>query len=133
MKLKYLIIIVLLIAAGCKKETTKLRSDVQGTWELVSSDYAWSGHHDYSVGNGNTFKFNGNTYVQTLKYTDSTLQYSGTFTIYKGKPCEMATEQTLIKFDNTDPEMFSLSNGVLTIGSTSCVADGGYSTYRKIE
>ena len=36
MKAKYFIAIVFLIITGCKKETTNLSSDVQGTWELVS-------------------------------------------------------------------------------------------------
>lgn len=133
MKTKYLLAIVFLIIAGCKKETARLTSDLQGTWELVSYDGAWSGHRDYEPGNGNTFIFSGNTYSQKMVTTDTTYEYSGTFTIYKGKPCDFANEQTLIKFDDNEyASSFSLSNGKLTIGTTECIADGGSSTYARI-
>jgi hypothetical protein len=133
MKAKYFLAVMLFIT-GCKKETSGLVSNVQGTWELVSSDGAWTGHHDYEPGNGNTIIFSGNTYSQKIKATDTTYQYSGTFTIYRGKPCDLANEQTLIKFNNNeDASSFSLLDGKLTIGSTECIADGGSSTYKKIQ
>ena len=133
MKTKYFVIVVFFIA-GCKKETSGLVSNVQGTWELVSSDGAWIGHRDYEPGNGNTIIFSGNTYSQNIKAADTTYQYSGTFTIYTGKPCDLANEQTLIKFnDNEDASSFSLLDGKLTIGTTECIADGGSSTYKKIQ
>lgn len=135
MKSKYTIAVLLLLIAACKKETTKSSSDIQGTWELVSSDGAWTGHHDYAPGNGNTFAFNGKNYSQTIKAPDTTYHYTGTFSIYTGKPCDNASEQSLIKFnDNNDfPASFSLLNGKFTIGTTQCIADGGSSTYRKIK
>ena len=134
MKTKYLLAILFLIIAGCKKETAKLTSDIQGTWELVSSDWAWTGHHEYEPGNGNIYVFSGNTYAQTIKTTDTTYRYSGTFSIYTGKPCDFAKEQTLITFDNNgDASSFSLSDGKLTIGSTECISDGGSSTYKMIQ
>jgi len=133
MKAKYFPVIILLIIAGCKKETTKLTGDIQGTWELTSSDYAWAGHHDYPPGNGNTYTFNGNSYSQKINSTDTTYLLSGIFKIYTGKPCDFAQQQTLIQFDSTEyVSSFSLSNGKLTIGTTECVTDGGSSTYRKI-
>jgi hypothetical protein len=133
MKAKYFLAVVFFIT-GCKKETSGLVSNVQGTWELVSSEGAWIGHRDYEPGNGNTFTFSGNTYSQKIKATDTTYQYSGTFTIYSGKPCDLANEQTLIKFnDNEDASSFSLLDGKLTIGTTECIADGGSSTYKKIQ
>jgi hypothetical protein len=61
---------------------------------LVSSDGAWSGHQEYAPGDGNTFNFSENIYSQKIKATDTTYQYSGTFIIYTGKPCELANEQT---------------------------------------
>ena len=133
MKTKYLFVVVFLIIAGCKKETAKLSSDLQGTWELVSSDGAWIGHREYEPGNGNTISFSGNAYSQKIKTIDSTYHYSGTFIIYTGKPCDFANEQTLIKFDDNDASSFSLSDGELTIGTTECIADGGSSTYKKIQ
>jgi hypothetical protein len=134
MKAKYFLAIMFLMTAGCKKETTTLTTDVQGTWELVSSDGAWFGHHDYAPGNGNTFIFTTDNYTQTIKTTDTTYQYSGTFNIYTGKPCDFANEQTLIKFSNSgDVSSFSLSNGELIIGTTTCISDGASSTYRKIQ
>ncbi len=134
MKAKHLLAVVFLIMAGCKKETARLASDLQGTWELVSSDGAWGGHHEYEPGNGNTSSFSGNTYSQKIKIIDSTYQYSGTFLIYTAKPCDFANEQTQIKFDNNEsPSSFSLSDGKLTIGTTECIADDGSSTYKKIQ
>jgi hypothetical protein len=134
MKAKHLLVIVFLVMAGCKKEASKLNSDIQGTWELVSSDGAWFGHQEYQPGNGNTFNFNGNTYLRIVVTPDSTYQYTGTFNIYTGKPCDLAKEQTLINFnDGNGPGSFILSDGKLTIGTTECVADGGSSTYKKIQ
>ena len=132
MKTKYFLAIVFLIMAGCKKETARLTSDLQGTWELVSTDGAWSGHREYEPGNGNTFSFNGNSYSKKIKAIDTTYQFSGTFIIYKDKPCDFANEQTLIKFDSDDASSFSLEDGKLTIGTTECIADGGSSTYALI-
>src|SRR4051812_43177547 len=102
MKAKYFLAIILLTIAGCKKETTKLTSDIQGTWELASSDYAWAGHHDYPPGNGNIYTFNGNSYSRKTIATDTTYLSSGTFKIYTGKPCEFANEQMLIQFDSVE-------------------------------
>ena len=65
--------------------------------------------------------------------TDTTYEYAGTFTIYKGKPSDFASEQTLIKFDDNEyASNFDLSDGKLTIGTTECIADGGSSTYARI-
>jgi len=134
MKAKYLLPIFILIIAGCKKEAASLSSDIQGTWELVSSDGSWTGHQEYEPGNGNSFSFSGNTYLQKIKTGDTTYQYSGTFLIYTGRPCEYGSEQTLIKFNDSEPaSSFSLSGGKLTIGATECIADGQSSTYRKIQ
>ena len=133
MKAKYLLALFFLTIVSCKKETTRLTSDLQGTWELVSVDGAWVGHQDYPPGNGNNYSFSGNTYSQKIKGTDTTYEYSGTFLIYKGKPCDFANEQTLIKFNDNDyADRFSLADGKLIIGSTECIADGATSTYRKI-
>jgi hypothetical protein len=130
----HLLVIMFLMLAGCKKETEKLSSDIQGTWELVSMDGGWFGHQEYTPGNGNTLSFNGNNYSQTIKTTDTTYRYSGTFSIYTDKPCGLADEQTLIKFnDNEVPATFALSDGKLIIGATQCIADGTISTYRKIK
>src|SRR4051812_17939034 len=119
MNTKYTIAIVFLIITGCKKETTGFASKVQGTWELASTDGAWTGHKDYAPGNGNTISFSGNTYSQKTRSADTTYQYSATFKIYTGKPCDLANEQTLISFDNNEyASSFSLSGEMLTIGTT---------------
>ena len=134
MKAKYLLAVIFFLIAGCNKELPGLTSGLEGTWELVSSDGAWSGHRQFEPGNGNTISFNGNNYSQTLKTTDTTYQSSGTFIIYTGKPCDAADEQTLIKFnDNENVSSFSLADAKLTIGTTECIADGGSSMYRKIQ
>lgn len=133
MKARYFWVVMILTIAGCKKETGRLTSNLQGTWELVSSDGAWIGHRDYNPGNGNTLQFSGNKYSQTMKTTDTTYHFSGTFTVYKGKPCDSAKEQTLLKMNSDDASSFSLYDAKLTIGTTECILDGGSSTYRKIQ
>ena len=134
MKAKYLAPILFMTIAACKKESGGLLSDLQGTWELRSSEGGWSGQQQYAPGNGNTYSFSGNTYAHQIKTTDTTYDYSGTFQIYTGKPCDFAPEQTLIEFDhNLSPASFSLSGGELMIGTTECIADGWSGTYRKIE
>src|SRR5215831_20998342 len=124
MNTKYILAFVLLIVASCKKETVRLTSDIEGTWELTSMDGGWVGHKEFEPGNGNTLSFNGNKYTQRVKGTDTTYQYSGTFTIYNGKPCENANEQMLIKLNDDFPNSFSLSDEQLVIGTTICIADG---------
>ncbi len=133
MRTKYLLAVVFFIAA-CNKELPALTPDSQGAWELVSSDGAWSGHREFQPGNGNILSLNGNKYAQTIKTTDTTYHYSGTYIIYTGKPCDIAIEQTLIKFnDDENPSNFSLKDGKLIISSTECITDGGSSTYKKIQ
>jgi hypothetical protein len=41
--------VMFLIIAGCKKETVRLSSDLQETWELVSSNGAWICHRNMSL------------------------------------------------------------------------------------
>jgi hypothetical protein len=134
MNVKYLIAICLLVmVVSCKKESAGLTNDLQGKWELMSYDGGWVGHLDYAPGNGNTYTFNGNNFTQQYKNPDTTIQTSGSFKIYKGKPCDFASEQTLIEFmNNSFPSSYSLTDGKLRIGSTECIADGGISTYIKI-
>ena len=134
MKAKYLVAILLLLVISCKKESARLTDDLQGKWELASVDGAWVGNVDYEAGNGNTFTFSGNNYERVLKTQDTTIHVSGTFSVYTGKPCDMAAEQTLIEFDgiHDNPNSFSLHDGKVSIGTTECIADGGTSTYRKI-
>jgi hypothetical protein len=107
LKANYLLAMVFLIIAGCKKETAKLSSicKVHGKYY---HQIAWSGHQEYEPGNGNTFSFSRNTYSQKIKTADTTYQYSGTFIIYTGKPCDF------------------------TIATTICIADVANYTYRKI-
>lgn len=134
MKAKYFVTFLLVAIISCKKEAARLTDDLQGKWELISYDGAWVGHVDYPEGNGNTYTFSGNNYTRQYKTTDTTIQMTGTFKIYSGKPCDFAAEQTLIEFDNIhdNPSSFSLSAGKLSIGTTECIADGGVGTYQKI-
>ena len=133
MKPKYFIAVLFVAIAACKKDVQKFSSDLQGTWELVSSYGGWSGHQEYAPGNGNIFTFYGNNYSRVVKSTGTTYQYTGTFKIYTGNPCDFAKEQTLIDFDNNGfADSFSLSEGKITIGTIECIMDGGSSTYRKI-
>ena len=134
MKFKYYIIVACIVLAGCKIESARLAADLKGTWELTSVYGDWGGNHEYEPGNGNIIIFNGDTYYQEIKTTDTTYKLSGTFIIYTGKPCDFAREQKLITFDNSEyAGSFSLSGGKLTMGATECIADGSTSTYRKIE
>lgn len=134
MQVKYFLFLILFVVAGCRKESAKLKSDLKGTWELVSMDGGWVGHHEYEPGNGNIYTFDGNKYSQVIKADDVDYEYSGTFVIYKGKPCDFASEQSLISFNESpSPSSFSLSGGKLVIGTTECIADGSTGTYRKIK
>jgi hypothetical protein len=134
MKARYLLAIVFLVIASCKKEAARLTHDLQGKWELASADDAWFGHREFVPGNGNTFSFNGSAYLRKVKTADTAYQYSGTFKIYTGRPCDFANEQTLINFDNdVEASSFSLSNEKLTIGTTECIADGATSTFKRIQ
>jgi len=133
MKNKITIVLIVCIIGGCKKDPVALNSQLQGTWELVKSYSGWGGVQEYSSGNGNTLKFSENSFVRNIKTTDTTFAISGTFSVYTGKPCEYASEQTLIKFNHDEiSSSVSILNGELTIGTTECVADGGSSTYKKI-
>ena len=134
MKAKYLVAVLFVAILSCKKEAARLTDDLQGKWELVSYDGAWIGHVDYEPGNGNTFTVSGNNYDQVLVTQDSNYHTTGTFRIFIGKPCDFAAEQTLIEFDNNhdSPSKFTLSDGKLVMGSTECIADGGFQTFRKI-
>lgn len=134
MKVKYFLALILFAAAGCRKESAKLKSELKGTWELASVDGAWNGYHEYEPGNGNIYTFEGNKYSQVIKTADSTYEFSGTFAIYKDKPCDFAEEQYLISFNEENyGNKFSFSDDKLVIGTTECIADGWIGTYRKIK
>ena len=130
--MKSLFFIIGLVALGsCKKET--VIEKMEGTWELRKSVSGWAGTHNYPPGNGNTIRFNNNTYTTQTKSADSVYTFSGTFDVYTGKACSSSTEQQLIRFNGDSlPSNLILSNNELTIGSTDCIADGGTVTYQKI-
>ena len=134
MKTKYLVTVLFVAALSCEKEYSGLADNLQGKWELVSYDGAWVGHVDYAAGNDYTYTFTGNNYKLNAPSTDTVYQRAGTFKIYTGKPCDFAQEQTLIEFDNVheNPSKISITDGKLIIGTTECIADGGYQTFRKI-
>ena len=135
MKLKSLgIAVCFLTILSCNKQDTDLPAGLNGTWELLSTDGGWSGHHDYPSGNGNTIAFDGHKYSQKIKAIDTTYLSSGTFKIYTGKPCDLAKEETVISFDSSDiASGFSRSGNQITFTSTECLVDGGSSTYKKIQ
>ncbi len=134
MKPIYILSVTILILSGCKKDD-KIPAGLNGTWELESSLSAWGGTHTYPPGNGNTFTFDGHTYLQKVVTADTAYEGSGTFKVYTGKPCDIANEETLIEWNNDSNTIqdFSLNNGEFSIGTIACIADGGGSTYRKIQ
>ena len=133
MKSIYVLTLTILILSGCKKDD-KIPAGLSGTWELESSFSGWGGTQTYPPGNGNTITFSDNNYSEKIKSADTTYQISGTFKVFSGKPCDGASEQTLIQFDMLEHiESFSLADGKLSIGTTECILDGGGSTYRKIQ
>src|SRR5688572_17793144 len=93
--------LALLSFVSCDKESDSLPPKLKGKWELESVQGGWVGHQTYPRGNGNTFVFKNNTYLQTVRAADTSYQYSGTFSIFSGKPCEMSREQTLIQLDSS--------------------------------
>ena len=132
--MKYSIWILFFSIMACTKHASKVSSDLNGTWELISSDDGWNGHLDYPAGNGNTFEFNGNTYIQIIKSTDTAYKYSGTFEIYNGKPCDIGMVQTVIKFDeDLTASSFSKSDITITLSSSECIADGQTKVYQKVQ
>lgn len=124
--------IVLLALTSCKKSDNN--STLKGTWELVSQDGGWSGHQEFSPGNGNLFTFTGNHYAQQIATSDTTLHYSGSFRIYEGRPCEGAADATLIQFDDDSySNTLSIAGNILTLRAPhECIADVPDRTYRKI-
>lgn len=134
MKVKFVTVFLLLAVLSCKKEYSGIMNNLQGKWELVSYDGAWVGHIDYAPGNDYTYTFTGNNYSLNAPSADTVYKRSGTFRIYTGKPCDYAAEQTLIEFDSVheNPSKLSITDGKLVIGTTECIADGGYQTFRKI-
>jgi hypothetical protein len=130
----YILSSIILILSGCKKNDS-IPAGLNGTWELEFSFSGWSGTHTYPPGNGNTFTFDGHTYLQKIVTTDTSYEGSGTFKVYTGKPCDNASEETLIEWNNDSNTIqdFSLNDGEFSIGTTACILDGGGSTYRKIK
>lgn len=130
-RIAYLLLISLI--AGCTKEISTLNNDLQGTWELKRSLSGWGGSVDYTTGNGNTISFNGNAFIQQIKTADTTYTIQGSFSVHKGKPCDFAQEQRLIKMNDDQYENnLTITNKELSIGATECIADGSTSIYRKI-
>lgn len=132
--MKRLLVCLMVIAfAGCKKEINALNNELQGTWELTKAFSGWGGLSEYEPGNGNTIQFSGNSFTQKIITQDSTYTIQGNFSIYQGKPCEMAEETTLIKFsDEGIPNTLTIESDQLTIGDTECITDGAISFYRRI-
>ncbi len=128
-----------IIATGCTKNSavTDLNKSIIGKWELTRTISGWGGEKVYAPGNGNTILFEGNNAIQYIAYNDTTFTYEGSYSIFKGKPCEFAPATTLFRFYTPDglgyDQEIILSDGELKIGTTQCIADGGTSFYRRIE
>jgi hypothetical protein len=135
MKIPYFAIAVVVIAIlGCNKKNDTLHPNLDGTWELASTQGGIDGGQTtYRAGNGNTYIFEENTYAQTIRTSDSTYQSSGTFSIFKAKPCEMSKEEILIRFDGSFSLVFSYTGATFTIGDPhECMSDAMSFTYRRV-
>ena len=125
---------LILMATGCKKDSGDKPANLTGEWELAEIESPWVGHVDYKPGNGNTIVFSNDTYVQVINYNDTSYQVSGTYSIYRGRPClELGsdTELTVLQFDDNMPNVFSYSGATFSVSTPPCLMDGGISTYRR--
>ena len=95
----FAITIIMLLIQSCEKKHSSLEADLYGRWELVMVENNVVGREPYPRGNGHTISFEGNTYLQTFKYPDTTFQVKGKFSIVAGKPCENADARIVLNMD----------------------------------
>lgn len=133
---------ILILMAGCKKDNAlkSLQQQLSGKWELTRTFNGWGGTTDYPPGNGNFIIFDENTFSNKSVINDTTYTTFGSFSIYKGKPCDNFPEIELLELHDIlssssigSINAITLNNGELAIGATQCIADGSTNFYRKIQ
>ena len=133
MKRIILLLILPLIFLSCKKnsEEKKFMKSIAGKWELEKYMGGWSPVINYPAGNGNFLILSKDGSYKRMKH--DTLIVGGNFSIEKRSDCN-ADEFTFVTADQqTNGNRIDLTASKLTIGASSCIADGSSSVYRKVE
>ncbi len=123
--------VIAILAIGftsCKKSGSSGGLTIQGNWEL-SKVSGMAGVTEVPAGNGNTYKFSGNTYI---RYVNGTLAGNGKFTIVQDRSVSISPLAGNITFENPTGTnwFYLLDNNTLVIDFGSA-ADGPVNTYTR--
>lgn len=125
-----LMALLLITGLSCKKVVSK--DGIQGTWELrhVAGGQVPGFDPNFKKGNGNKYKFEGQTYT---RYEKGEIIESGTFTLEKADAAINASRANgLIKLSPSGDEYYiNLSGKRLTIFIGIIAADGGEMMYER--
>ena len=128
--LSFILIFGLLIS--CKKDNNvDLSRQLKGKWELRKIEN-FSGTSNYAPGNNITIEFKAD-----LKYTsiDSTgVPENGSYKATFKKDCSGAKKRTYLTFSSgLYNSFYEINDSNLIFSTSTCVADGGVVTYRRIQ
>jgi hypothetical protein len=115
----------------CTKKGNNSEWSYYGTWELRSSDYGFSGYHEYPKGNGNKLVI---TKDSIYEYGNNELHSTHAFNLTKGTLRGFGDDRTADKLDAyAGIEMFfELQGNKLARYIGIPAADGGHSVYERI-
>lgn len=122
--------IILFSLISCEKKAEA--SQLNGTWELrhVAGIQVAGVNPDFKAGNGNTYKFEGETFE---KYSDGKKVDSGTFVLAPEQdvPVNNTKANYSIIFNKGEKQLANLSGKTLVLFNGIIAADGTESTFEK--
>lgn len=137
MRLSFVATLIILFAS-CHKEDSRindLKAAMQGKWELreFSCFECVPPTPDYPPGNGNLLVFTASSGFEKRQH--DTLVFKGTYDLHRTTECKKTGEIILTTNETPFPEsaVIEVSGDNLYLSTPSCLSDGAFRAYKKVE
>lgn len=125
------ILLLIVLASSCRKD--HFTKDLRGTWELASA-YTFGGPVPYPPGNGNLLILRKDKTFEQQQPGQATQQ--GYYTLESKEDCSPRTDKKMLvlHFSTYEQEAYvEVKDNTLFLSTSNCIADGGTSTYRRLD
>lgn len=134
MKRYFLLLAIFTISFSCsKKNNIAIRDQLIGTWELASSQ-SYVENRLHEPGNGNLKKFRKDGSYE--RWQANTIVHQGSYLLSIKKDCTAGNSDIILTTSENSNDIYyyiTVTDNTLKIYTSNCIADGGSSTYRRIE
>ena len=126
------ILIVFIVSCSKDKETLKQPEEFSGEWE-IEKFIGYPQNHDYTAGNGEIIILRKNGKFERKQ--QNAIIFSGNFFLEHKNDCGATKKETFFSTNDSAYNWNSkirIESNKLFLETSSCVADGGVSIYKKL-